>query len=459
MRIKVLKFGGTSVGTAEHRLAAARHVVQCREQGCSPVVVVSAIGRAGAPYATDTLLNELRGVDPSVPPDPRDLDLMVACGEIISTVIFAQTLRSLGYQATALSGGQAGIITDEVFGDARIASINPYYAISSLRQGKIPVVAGFQGVTDPGTGRHGAITTLGRGGSDTTASALGAALRAEAVEIYTDVPGVMTADPRVCPGAATLPRVSYEEIAEMAHQGAKVLHPRAAEIAMDYGIPLWVKGTGMADEGTLVAGSAADLPHRVTGITSAARIAYLTLRVAHPEDRRRLELELFRILARVRVSFYLIGSSTESIGFAVPRESLALVTDLLDGLVVPAEREGDAPRLYVLRAGETGTQSAVQQDLLAGAGNLGSVVPAPLAVADTCAIVSVIATRMWETPGMAVAALETLQEAGVPVLQMADAPLSLSCLIHENGLERAVQALHARFILREQEEGTGALKY
>ena len=218
MRIKVLKFGGTSVDTPEHRRTVAQHAIRARGEGFDPVVVVSAIGRAGAPYATDTLLSELRGIDAGVPPAARELDLMMACGEIISTVMLAQTLNAAGTPATALTGGQAGIVTDAVFGDARITSINPHYVISTLREGQIPVVAGFQGVTDPGTGRHGAITTLGRGGSDTTASALGAALRAEAVEIYTDVPGVMTADPRVCADAFTLPEVSYEEIAEMSHQ-------------------------------------------------------------------------------------------------------------------------------------------------------------------------------------------------------------------------------------------------
>ena len=446
MRIKVLKFGGTSVDTPEHRRTVAQHAIRARGEGFDPVVVVSAIGRAGAPYATDTLLSELRGIDAGVPPAARELDLMMACGEIISTVMLAQTLNAAGTPATALTGGQAGIVTDAVFGDARITSINPHYVISTLREGQIPVVAGFQGVTDPGTGRHGAITTLGRGGSDTTASALGAALRAEAVEIYTDVPGVMTADPRVCADAFTLPEVSYEEIAEMAHQGAKVLHPRAAEIAMDYGIPLWVKGTGMEHPGTLITGSAAALPHRVTGVTHTPRVAYLTVRVPHPENRRRVELELYRIMTRVRVSFHLIGTGRQTVSFAVPREALALVADLLDGLVVPMPDGGEGPALYLLRVEPGGTQFAVQQELLARAGGPARLAEVPVQVVDTCAIVSVIATCMWETPGMAAAALETLGEAGIAVLQTADAALSLSCLIHEKDTQPAVQALHARFI-------------
>jgi aspartate kinase len=454
VRVRVLKFGGTSVDTPERRQAAVRRVVQARADGCDPVVVVSAIGRAGAPYATDTLLAELEGVDPAATPAPRERDLIMACGEIISTVIMAHTLAAAGYPATALTGGQAGIVTDEVFGDARIRSINPHYVISTLAEGRIPVVAGFQGVTDPGTGRHGAITTLGRGGSDTTASALGAALRAEAVEIYTDVPGVMTADPRLCPGTVTLPRVSYEEIAEMAHQGAKVLHPRAAEIAMEYGIPLWVKGTTATEAGTQIAGTAAELPHRVTGITHTPRVAYLTLHLPYREDRRRLELELFRILARVRVGFHLLGGSPDAIGLAVPRESLATVAGLLDGLVVPAGG-GSPHRLYLLRVDRGGTTFGVQEDLLARAEGLAEVVAVPVQVVDTCAVVSVIATRMWETPGMGVAVLETLQDAGIAVLQTADSALSLSCLVHEKDTGHAVQALHRRFI-RQEDDGPPA---
>lgn len=446
MRIRVLKFGGTSVDTPEHRQAAVRRVLQARADGCQPVVVVSAIGRAGAPYATDTLLSELHAVDPATPPEPRELDLMMACGEIISTVIMAHTLKAAGCPATALTGGQAGIVTDEVFGDARIRSINPHYVISTLAEGRVPVVAGFQGVTDPGTGRHGAITTLGRGGSDTTASALGAALRAEAVEIYTDVPGVMTADPRLCPRAATLPGVSYEEIAEMAHQGAKVLHPRAAEIAMDYGIPLWVKGTTSPEPGTLVAGAAAEMPHRITGITHTPRVAYVTLQIPHREDRRRVELELYRILARLRVGFHLLGGSAEVVGFAVPRESLGGVAGLLDGLVVPAGGEGRPVRLYLLRAEPGGAQFDVQQELLVRGGLAGEIIPVPVRVVDACSVVSVIATRVWETPGLGVAVLEALHGAGVPVLQTADAALSLSCLIPEKDTERAVQLLHQRLI-------------
>ena len=194
MKVRVLKFGGTSVDTHDHRRLAAAKAIQTKEAGFGTVVVVSAIGRAGAPYATDTLIKNLREIDYSIEPEAREMDLMMACGEILSTVIFAHTLKTMGHPAVALTGGQAGIITDPVFGNARITEVNPEPIMSHLKQGEIVIVCGFQGVAKPETGGdHGAITTLGRGGSDTTASALGAALNAEAVDIYTDVDGVKTA--------------------------------------------------------------------------------------------------------------------------------------------------------------------------------------------------------------------------------------------------------------------------
>ncbi|MBM3496830.1 MAG: aspartate kinase, partial [Armatimonadetes bacterium] len=242
--IVVQKFGGTSVDTDEHRRAAARKIIAAKESGHDPVVVVSAIGRSGAPYATDTLRQQLKGVDVSVSPHAREMDAMMACGEMISAAVMAVTLQSIGYAAMAMSGPQAGIVTDGEFGNARIRSVQPTAVREALVRGEIPVVCGFQGVAEePGSPTHGLTTTLGRGGSDTTATALGAALGAMAVEIYTDVDGVKTADPDMVPNAQTLDLCTYPELAEITHLGAQVVHPRAAEIAMDYGIELWVKST------------------------------------------------------------------------------------------------------------------------------------------------------------------------------------------------------------------------
>ena len=276
MRIKVMKFGGTSVATAEARMQSAMRVISAKDQGFRPVVVVSAIGRKGAPYATDTLINLLNEIDPNVDPDPRELDLLVACGEILSAVVFAHTLKTLGHSAMAFRGGQAGIRTDGVYGNARIVSINPVALLKSIGGGHIPVVCGFQGVFVDGPGMPGGeLTTLGRGGSDTTGAALGAALKAEAVEIFTDVDGVKTADPDAVRNAPTLRTVTYDEVAEIAHLGAKVVHPRAAEIAMMYGIPLWVKNTFSDDEGTQIVPKSEFPGRRVTGVTHTGKLVYL----------------------------------------------------------------------------------------------------------------------------------------------------------------------------------------
>jgi aspartate kinase len=236
-----MKFGGTSVRSAESRMRAALRVISAVEQGYSPVVVVSAIGRRGEPYATDTLITMLNEVDPAVKPDQRELDLLMACGEILSSVVFAHTLKTLGHSAMSLRGGQAGIRTDGVYGNARILAVNPLGLHEALKRGHIPVVCGFQGVWTQGGLPGAELTTLGRGGSDTTASAVGAALQADSVEIYTDVDGVKTADPDFVPEAPTLEKVTYDEVAELAYLGAKVVHPRAAEIAMRFNVPLWVR--------------------------------------------------------------------------------------------------------------------------------------------------------------------------------------------------------------------------
>src|SRR5690606_12579200 len=202
------------------------------------------MGRAGDPYATDTVLALLDG---GAEAEPRDRDLLLACGEIIACVVLAHALRAQELPAVALTGRDAGIITDANFGNARILRVDAERVLGHLREGRVPVVAGFQGITGDGQ-----VTTLGRGGSDTTAAALGAALRAEAVEIFKDVEGIYTADPRLVPEAVRLDRTSYREIVEMAHLGAKVVHPRAVEIAMEGRVPLRIRPTVGDGPGTLV---------------------------------------------------------------------------------------------------------------------------------------------------------------------------------------------------------------
>lgn len=450
MKILVQKFGGTSVDRPEHRLLAARKVIKAREAGYCPVVVVSAIGRAGAPYATDTLVRVLHDIDPQVAPAPREMDMMMACGEIISTVVFAHTLHTLGHRAIALSGGQAGIITDPKFGDARIQEIRPQYLFRLLEEGYIPVVCGFQGVTEPtGADELSAITTLGRGGSDTTASALGAALRAEAVEIFTDVDGVKSADPDLVANARTLDVCTYAEVAEIAHQGAKVVHPRAAEIAMDHNIPLWVKSTFSDHPGTRIAG--ADAPsfvhNRVTGITHTGKIVYIRLEIESPIHKSRVEREVYRMMARAGISIYLVSFSPTALSFAVPRKDFPVARDLFDGMVVPIEHdpdeEGRVATFYIFKFSEgLDLAYSVQRPLLKSMERKIRIVDVPGSVIESCTMISVIASGHRNLPGVMAQIYTTLTRAGIAVYQTADSEMSVSCLIPESEVQRAVKLLH-----------------
>lgn len=451
MKILVQKFGGTSVDRAEHRALAARKVIQAVEAGYAPVVVVSAIGRAGAPYATDTLVKMLRDIDPQVTPPAREMDMMMACGEIISTVVFAHTLQTFGYNAIALSGGQAGIITDPNFGNARIREIRPHYVHRLLEQGYIPVVCGFQGITEPTEEyEHGAITTLGRGGSDTTASALGAALKAVAVEIYTDVDGVKTADPDLVPNAQTIAVCSYEEVAEIAHQGAKVVHPRAAEIAMDYNIPLWVKSTFSDAPGTRIAGDDAPevVRRRVTGITHTGKIVYIRLEIEAPQHKALVEREVYRMMARAGVNLFLCTFSPTALSFAVPREKYPIARDLLDGMVVPVEfdepdAEGKLAAYYIFKFSDgLDLAYSVQRPLLAPVEKRVHIIDVPGQFTENCTTVSIIASDHRRVPGVLLRSYETLINAGITVYQVADSEMSVTFLVSESEVERAVRLLH-----------------
>jgi aspartate kinase len=457
LKIIVQKFGGTSVDSAEHRLEAARRVSETKARGLLPVVVVSAIGRAGEPYATDTLLEELRKVDPLVAPSPREQDLILACGEIISTVIMAQAVKALGHETIALTGGQAGIITDYSFGNARIVSIEPGYILYCLEQGKIPVVTGFQGVTErPSPRMHGAITTLGRGGSDTTASSLGYALGARAVEIYTDVDGVKTADPKLVPTARTLETVSYHAVSEMSHLGATVLNPRAAEIAMKHSIPLRVKSTFGDGEGTLIA----NLPRRsvaqldemdIVAAANSPRVAYFVFRVDHPGDLAVVEDEIYTILGDQHINVYLVSRGARSFAFAVRRTVRTYVEELLDALVVPVgvERKGGkgfCGRLYLFEVeGRTKTFEA-QRQLLKKTGGLLETRVVKTKVEDNCAIVSLIAQTETSAPGILAQLARSMDRAGVEMLQLSTSPMSISCLVRDQEVGRAVSTLHRDFI-------------
>ena len=448
MRIKVMKFGGTSVGKPEARLTSAMRVISAKEQGFSPVVVVSAIGRKGAPYATDTLINVLREIDPNVEPDPRELDLLLACGEILSAVIFAHTLKTLGHSAEVFRGGQAGIRTDGVYGNARIVAIHPISIFKSIERGKIPVVCGFQGVFVADEGAPGGeLTTLGRGGSDTTGAAIGAALQAEAVEIYTDVDGVKTADPDAVKEAPTLRKVTYDEVAEIAHLGAKVVHPRAAEIAMHYGIPLWVKNTFSDDEGTEIVPRERFPGRRVTGVTHTGKLVYLQfdLLCASDQDRVMLESRIYETMARYGISLFMVNLSPSSTGFAVPRAQYPIVENVLDGLVIPVV--GENRRVYLFQIGHKASKEVETQAALLE--SLGDICRVTAHLTEGCTMVSLVGHEYMQQAGLFLDVLTTLTDGQVTVLQTSDSDFSLSVLIPESEMNRAVKLLHDRFQLAE----------
>ncbi len=444
MNIKVMKFGGTSVATPEARMTSALRVISAKEQGFQPVVVVSAIGRRGAPYATDTLINVLKEIDPSVEPDARELDLMIACGEIMSAVIFAHTLKTLGHSAQAFRGGQAGIRTDGVYGNARIVGIHPVSLFNSIEKGAIPVVCGFQGVYVSGDGAPGGeLTTLGRGGSDTSGAAIGAALKATAVEIFTDVDGVKTADPDAVPNASTLRKVTYDEVAEIAHLGAKVVHPRAAEIAMQYDIPLWVKNTFSDDEGTEIVKREKHPGRRATGVTHTGKLVYLQFDLSSAgteTERTELEARIYETMARYEINLFMLNLSPNSTGFAVPRAQYSTVADVLDGLVIPLKG-----KVFLFQIGRNASREVeTQATLLESLGDVRRVVAE---LTEGCTMVSLVGHEFMQTPGLFFDVLSTLNDAQISVLQTSDSDFSLSVLIPESESNRAVRLLHDRFKL------------
>ncbi len=445
MRIKVLKFGGTSVRTHEARMAAALRVISAKEQGFTPVVVVSAIGRRGEPYATDTLVQLLRDIDSSVEPDERELDLVMACGEILSSVVFAHSLKTLGHRAMAMRGGQAGIRTDGRYGAARILGVNPIGLFEVIRRGAIPVVCGFQGVWVQGGLPGAELTTLGRGGSDTSAAAVGAAIGAEAVEIYTDVDGVKSADPDFVPEAPTLEKVTYDEVAEIAHLGAKVLHPRAAEIGMKFSIPIWVKNTFSQARGTEVV-PRESLPGRhVTGVTHSGKMVYFQISLKPVATQHRVELasHIYQVLAKHGIGLAMVNNTSESIGFAIDREDFSTLLGLLDGLVVPFG--GDQQSIYLMQVGdELSPETETQMTLLSP---LGQPKLLHIEINEGCTMVSVVGQDVMQQPGLYAKVLRTMHEAKVPVIQVSDSDYSVSCLIPESELRKAVQILHDIFVL------------
>lgn len=400
--IVVMKFGGTSVADRAGRAALARRVTAALELGKVPVVVVSAMGRAGAPYATDTLL----GLVAELPVSARELDLLGSVGELVSAVVVAAELRAGGVVAEAFSGADAGIVTDGVAGNAAILAIDPSRLVATMASGAVPVVAGFQGLAQDGT-----LTTLGRGGSDTSACALGVALCADEVEIYTDVDGVMTADPRECDGTGVLTVIRADELFQMARAGSRVVHTPAAELALNSGIAVRVRNTFSDHDGTLVADIAAYRPNRVaTAVSHAIGVARVRVALGDHEgtaEHMAAQTRVYRAMADAGVSLDMFTPGGDGLVFTVPEDSLDLVGEVLDRL---------------------GMAFCVKPGL---------------------AKVTLVGAGMHGVPGVMARLSELLDEAGVPVFQAADSHTTISVLVSAEQTAAAVRALHDGFELGE----------
>ena len=428
MPLVVQKYGGSSVADADKIISVARRIGGVKESGTDVVAVVSAMGDT-----TDDLIALASSV--SKEPNLRELDLLLSTGELVSCTLLTMALRDLGHEAISLSGPQAGILTDTSHGRARISRVDTGRMERELDQGRIVVVAGFQGATE---GED--ITTLGRGGSDTTAVALAVALRAERCEIFTDVEGIYTADPRVVPEARKLDRIGYEEMLELSYLGAK-MHPRSIELGAVFRMPIYVASSFTSAPGTLIDGdwssdagaggldpeyiypasqSTQDSPMpdgsmedriKVTGIAHSSNVAKITVRGV--PDRPGIAAALFEPLAAAGISVDTIVQNTSEarttdISFTVIR------TDL------PA-----AVRMVKQLSPEIGAAGVSSDDALAS--------------------VSIVGSGMQNTPGYASRMFRALADSGVNIDMITTSEIRISCIIREDQCREAVRALHQAF--------------
>jgi len=402
MALIVQKYGGSSVADAEKIKNVARRIAQTRDGGNQVVVVVSAMGKT-----TDGLVDLAYQI--SKKPESRELDVLLSTGEIVSSTLMAMALHSMGYPAISLTGAQAGIRTDAAYSKARILKVEAKRINRELEQGNIVIVAGFQGITEDMD-----VTTLGRGGSDTTAVALAAGLGAGECQIYTDVEGVHTADPRLVPDARKLPDIGYEEMLEMATYGAKVMHPRAVELGELYNIPILVASSFTDNPGTLIHGGASmEVRNKVRGIAHDLNVAKIT--VVGVPDRPGIAAAIFEPLAKANVSVDTI----------VQNASIENITDLtftVDKSSLPRAMEVVEPIAESIGARECVSNA-----------KLGKV--------------SIIGTGMQNTPGYAARMFQALSEKKINILLISTSEIRITCIIEEGQVTAALRALHKAFEL------------
>ncbi len=407
MALVVQKFGGTSVGDIEKIKNVAKRVARTKDQGHDVVVVVSAM--AGE---TDRLINLAKQITEM--PDEREMDLLLSSGERVSSALLAIALKAMGYKARSFTGRQAGFITDDAHTKARIKRIEAKNILDALNRGEIAVVAGFQGVSELS---HD-VTTLGRGGSDTTAVALAAALKADVCEIYTDVKGVYTADPRIVPNARKLDRICFEEMLEMASAGAKVLQVRSVEIGMKYGVPIHVRSTFSEEEGTMVVPFTQDMEEvLVSAVTHDKNQARIT--VIDVPDRPGIAKAIFKPLAEANINVDVIVQNVShegltDVSFTVAETDLPKAVRVIEGVVK-----------------EIGAKGYTADERIAK--------------------VSVVGVGMRSHPGVAAKMFETLAKEGINILMISTSEIKISCIIEDKYTELAVRALHDAFGLGEGE--------
>ncbi len=404
MALIVQKYGGTSVGSAERIKRVAERVVRTAETGHGVCVVVSAMGDT-----TDDLLDLAAQISPT--PYARELDMLLTAGERISMALLSMAIIDLGREAMSFTGSQAGIVTDTTHGKAKILEVRARRVHEALEQGKIAIVAGFQGVsTDL------AVTTLGRGGSDTTAVALAAALDAEVCEIYTDVEGVFTADPRLVPEARKLHAVSYEEMLELSASGAKVLMLRSVEFARNHGVVIHVRSSFTDAEGTWVREEDERMEQAIiSGIAHDTSEAKVT--VSGVPDRPGIAARVFRSLADAGVNVDMIVQNVSEhghtdISFTLPTDDLAKAEPILDAVAREVEARGVT------------TDAGIAKISLIGAG-------------------------MKTHPGIAADMFDALAEAGINIEIISTSSIRISCVVRAAEVERAVKVVHDKFRLSE----------
>jgi len=398
MKPVVLKFGGTSVATPELREISVARLLEERDRGYAPVAVVSAMGRAPEPYATDTLLSLIGNRSGT-----RNSDVLLSCAELISAAVFGDALQQQGIDAVALSGAQAGVITTAAHGDAKIIRVEPERVRKVLESDAVPVIAGFQGVTEDGE-----VTTLGRGGSDLTAIALGHALEAARVDIYTDVSGAMTGDPRRVAGAHTIERASLEEMTELAQHGAKIMHHKAADLAHRTNTPYAIKGL-RTGKGTIVD---ENVEHEkpVTGVTASGRVTWIRVIRGDIEDQKRrmaVELQMFQRIADAGISIDQVTINQAGVMFVVEGDRGAEIRSLLGDLNLAVR------------------------------------------VREACSKLSVVGAAMRYSPGVIHAIVQALSEVNVEIIHCTDSNITVSILVPSADAGRAEQAVHDKFHLEE----------